>query len=438
MWLLAPTLVFGAGTLLVVLVASWFRDDEAWWLVGSWFAHLFAMAVQFWLLRAVYRSGDAYGYHGQAAGLARFVQSDLPNYLPEVFRLILQMEARLPSYVLGAGEPTGSMTGITALVELATGRNFYAVAMVISLGAALGKIALYAAFRQAMPQRQHFGMLIACCYMPSVVFWSSGIVKEAVVLTFLGPLVLATLQVLRSRLQWLPIAGFSLMMIGLVKPYILLAYVSGAAVWLYWHRAIQRDGRVHIRPIWALAGLAVAAVGVVGIGQMFPQFAADQLLEAVADEQALGARFQRGSSIQMRGGDGVVGQLALAPLALVNAWFRPTLLDAYNAQMFVNALETTVITVAGARALFVLRPAEFWRRISSRPILIFGLVYALSLGVGVGLTSTNFGTLSRYRMPLVPFLTAVVVSLQVAAAPAPAPPPPAARTARRRNAEMLS
>jgi hypothetical protein len=38
-------------------------------------------------------------------------------------------------------------------------------------------------------------------------------------------------------------------------------------------------------------------------------------------------------------------------------------------------------------------------------------LFVVGLGIGVGLTTTNLGTLSRYRMPLVPFFGLLLMAL---------------------------
>jgi hypothetical protein len=47
----------------------------------------------------------------------------------------------------------------------------------------------------------------------------------------------------------------------------------------------------------------------------------------------------------------------------------------------------------------------------ANPLLVFAFMFVLGLGVAVGLTSTNLGTLSRYRVPLVPFFASLLVVL---------------------------
>ena len=406
--------VFFVGTVLVVLRASRYRDAEGIWLIGSWVVHLVALYLQFWILRQIYGNGDALGYFRQAAILSDLMSTEWVSYLPELVNLLLQRTANLPLTILGAGSPSGSMAAVVAFLVLLVGRDATAVTMAVTLGATFGNIWLYDAFREAMPQLERRRLLWATCLIPSVVFWSSSLLKEAVVLTFLGPLILSTGRLFRRQFSAAFWVALCLSMIGLIKPYILLAYLLGAGAWLYWQVALARDGEVTIRPIWALLATSLAIGGVVALGRLFPAFAADQVMDSVLSEQAVGQRFvNEGSGFQLGGGQdsSLVGQLVLVPIALLNAWFRPSIFDARNAQMLVNALETTAFLLLFLDRLWRLGPRAMWRQVAREPILVFSLVFAVCLGVGVGLTTSNFGTLSRYRMPLVPFLAALVAAL---------------------------
>ena len=104
-------------------------------------------------------------------------------------------------------------------------------------------------------------------------------------------------------------------------------------------------------------------------------------------------------------------ELLLAPFALLTALFRPLIFEARNAVQLASALEATVLLVLFLRS---------WRRTSLRqlaayitasPTLLFCTVFTLALAVGTGLSTTNMGTLSRYRAPMMPFFFTLLLVL---------------------------
>jgi hypothetical protein len=106
------------------------------------------------------------------------------------------------------------------------------------------------------------------------------------------------------------------------------------------------------------------------------------------------------------------GQLVYAPLALFAALFRPVIFEARNLLMLANALETTFLTLLLARIVATRDLLRVRRQIMNDPFLVFCIVFVLALGVAVGLASTNLGTLSRYRAPILPFLALTLFALQ--------------------------
>jgi hypothetical protein len=128
-------------------------------------------------------------------------------------------------------------------------------------------------------------------------------------------------------------------------------------------------------------------------------------------------------------GDGsartIAGQMAFAPLALVSSLYRPFLFEASSLQVAINALETAVLLALTLRAFAVNGVAGTFGRIWQSPLLAHCLIFAAIFGTAVGLGTTNLGTLSRYRMPLVPFFAFALLSLAMRPPSASTPPQPA-------------
>ena len=186
-------------------------------------------------------------------------------------------------------------------------------------------------------------------------------------------------------------------------------------------------------------------VGVVGIavaGAIFPSYAIDQVGTAIANQQGSYMKMGGRSHVEIGVEDEVVrdtslgGQLKYAPLALVNALFRPFLFEAVNVNQFSGALENTAILVVLITLVFRLRLHVAVRQVVNMPILFAFAVFVLMFATAVGLSTQNLGTLSRYRTPMVPMYVTLLLVLRhrtraVARAPAVVrqrPLPPRVRT----------
>ena len=405
-----PTALAVLGcTVILTVVAAQYRNDETSWLMGSWLAHLVAVAAQFYVNFTIYR-GDALGYGRRGIMLGELVGWDRLEMLKVGLALLFQQEGPLPFAFQGAGAPTGSMSGVSLLLLVFTGSAVYAPVVLLALGSCLGKIAIYQAFRDTFPPHLHLRLLLATCYLPSVLFWSSGLLKEAVVVVVLGPFVLGLQRALDGRLQWLGVVALSAVIIALLKPHIVVALVVACAAMIYARRT--RTLSSGFSPFGVALGTFVAIGGMITVGRVFPELSSEEIMESIAQER---------SNYTGRGGSSITafdptrmgpfGQFAAAPLALFTAWFRPLLIEAHNPQATANALESTLFLVLAGRVVWRNPLGEMARRVVSEPLLMFSLAFAFTLGLGVGLTTPNLGSLSRYRMPLLPFLMAFLVVL---------------------------
>jgi hypothetical protein len=108
----------------------------------------------------------------------------------------------------------------------------------------------------------------------------------------------------------------------------------------------------------------------------------------------------------------LVGQIVYAPAALLTSLFRPAIFEVHNLLMLASAVETTVLMLLFGRILFTRNLGAVRRQIMEDPFLVFCVVFAVTFGIAVGLASTNLGTLSRYRSPILPFFAVLLLVLQ--------------------------
>jgi hypothetical protein len=411
----SPLLVIVIGGALAMGAVRSYTPRERGLILASFAAHVVAAVAQVLITREYYGGGDMMVYFVTGTLIADVVSYDPGRFLPEVWGLLVHNDIELPFYVMGAGGSTGTMSGISGLLQIVLGPSIYAVCMGLSVAAFFGQLALYRVFRELFPDSVWQRLVIATMLVPSVVFWSSAILKETIVMAAFGWVVLGLHRFVQGRrlvgLALILVAGF---WVAMVKAYVLFALALAAVVWWYWRRALESTGGqgVAIHPVYLTLG-AVAGVGmVVGLGELFPRFALENVTQEAASLQQLGAQVGGGSYYQV-GGDqpqrSVVGQLAFAPLALLTSLFRPFVFEVRNATMAMNALETAAFAGLLVKAV----TAHSWRgirhQLTRSPTLMFALVFVLTFGVAVGLTSTNLGTLSRYRIPMVPFFAALLL-----------------------------
>ena len=76
--------------------------------------------------------------------------------------------------------------------------------------------------------------------------------------------------------------------------------------------------------------------------------------------------------------------------------------------MLAQAIESLLFLVFTVFTFLKVGPIKVYRFISNDSFLLMCVVFAIFFGFAVGFSSYNFGALSRYKIPCVPFFVAAL------------------------------
>ncbi len=105
----------------------------------------------------------------------------------------------------------------------------------------------------------------------------------------------------------------------------------------------------------------------------------------------------------------IAGMLKKFPLAVNITLFRPYIWETRKPFQLLNAIEAMLFLWVTIKILFSIGPRKVWKTIGSDPTIQFCLIFTIIFAFAVGLSSGNFGTLSRYRIPCLPFFGIALV-----------------------------
>ncbi|HWJ25374.1 MAG TPA: hypothetical protein VNS32_02470, partial [Flavisolibacter sp.] len=118
-----------------------------------------------------------------------------------------------------------------------------------------------------------------------------------------------------------------------------------------------------------------------------------------------------GSGYDLGAMDGsIVGMLAKFPQGVVVTLFRPFLWEAKKVIVALSALESLAFLYLTLRLIFR-NGKNVLKWTSKDPNLFFFLTFSLIFAFAVGVSSYNFGALSRYKIPCMPFYAAYLFVL---------------------------
>lgn len=415
------------GVAATVVCARRVTLPERRFVWGSLWAHYAASVFQVLLVYYIVGDGDMSTYLREAERLARFMAADFGRVAPEILKITFQFDAELPYEPPGSSPRTRSMYGITTWLSFFLSDSRWAINLTFGVLTHLSKFALYLVFRDLLPERYRGRIAIATLLLPSSVLWSAALTKEGVAYVGVGWMIWGFWAVVEKKRT---ARGVLAILIGgipsaLVKPYILFPTLIGFLVWLYTRARPQQvsSASALLRIAQAVTVGAMSLLVVLLLGQAFPRFALDNLVDEAERLQDVGEGQTYGGSQYSLGAQnaGLAGQAAIAPLGLLTALYRPLIVEVNGPLPLLNSLESTALLLI---SLLIVRRRGWggaWRIIRGSPVLMFCLVFVVLFGTAVGVSSTNLGTLSRYRMPMLPMygvLLAVLLPVrQVVRAP---------------------
>lgn len=291
--------------------------------------------------------------------------------------------------------------------------TYFACAILTAMFTYGGLWRLYQTFITEFPELKK-QMAIACLFIPSCVFWGSGIMKDSITLSAVGWFTYAFYftfikkQFSFYNILYLVISSFIILAI---KPYIFFALLPGAILWLS-NNQLKKINHKFIRalvaPIFISAGLLGGYFALDKMGDSLGQYQLDNVLEkASVTQKDMKAEYYGGKTFDIGEFDGSIeGVVSKAPVAIFAGIFRPGIWDVRNPVMAVSALENTYLLVLTLFLLLKLKFFGFFKMIRQNPLLLFCMLFSLFFAFSVGLSVANFGSLVRLRIPELPFFVA--------------------------------
>lgn len=382
---------------------------ERKYLWASLLAHQASAVAMVLVTNYYYGGGDMTNYFFIGKFIAARLRADFFDLAPALVNVILQREEMLPFPGTMIGSNTGSMQALSGFFAYFFQDSLYAVCMAIAGASFVAKVVLLDVCKRELPEVPPTKLYFACLLLPSTVFWSSGLLKEPIAVIGMSAMISGA-HLLASRAQYwrgslrLIVGTF---LAGLFKGYVVPVFGVAAGMWLLARTVQRRYGQAIIRTRFVLAAIALLTMTLVVTGWALPQFAPEIFADEARNAQETGAKVDGGSNYSL--GEGSVG--AQLPLAFATVLFRPVIFEANTLLIALNAVEMMWFMVTFGIVLWRRPVVTTLRLIMSTPALAFSLGFLLTLAVGVGLTTTNLGTLSRYRMPLMPFYAVLLVVL---------------------------
>ncbi len=309
------------------------------------------------------------------------------------------------------------LSKIVGLFNLITGCNFLASSIVYTLITAIGIWQLYKTFCELYPPIYKY-LAIGILFYPSLGIWGSGILKDPLTFAAVGFLFRGAFNIINFRkiIPSIIVISFSIGVCFILKPYILCTLIPVLLLWIqggFIGKTKKTLVKVLVTPILLFAFISGGYLVITEISSGAGKYSLENV-QSVAEgfhswhTYLAETRDQSGYSL----GDvefTPIGVLRKTPEAFFVTYFRPFIIgDVRNAATLFEALQALALLVL---SIFVFIKVGIFKSfkliLGNRDIRAF-MLFAVIFGVTVGLTSYNFGALSRYKIPGVPFYIASI------------------------------
>ncbi len=325
-------------------------------------------------------------------------------------------------YYFSVGDAdTYNVIRVSGFLSIFTLNTYSGIAVLFAVSSFTGVWKTYLVFYRLFPAL-HKPLAYAVFFIPSVFFWGSGLMKDSLSLGALGWVFYSFYFGFIRREKFTQNALIFLVSaycLYNIKSYILLAFVGGALIWLFLqYRARIKNAalRFIMLPIMLVVGSLTSYVALIQLTQDNARYN----LENIANTARVSAEWlqyvsnkEQGSVYDLGITDWTLtGMLSKAPQAVWLALFQPHPWQARNAIMMLSALEATFFLWLTLRLLFSANPFRIFNVMLAHPILLLCLLFSLVLGFMVAVTSNNYGSMVRYRIPYQPFYLAMLYILR--------------------------
>ncbi len=373
-----------------------------------------ALALGF-VYQFYYHGGDTFNYHTFGS---RVVWTALMETPADGLKLIFDPDApadptlyKYTSRILFFHDPASyAIIRIISFLDFFTCSTYSGTAVLFAIISFAGMWLMFLTFYQPYPHL-HRWIAVGSFFIPSVFFWGSGILKDTIVLACLGAITFAIKRIFIDKK--VSAGSILLLVVGLlityqIKKYVLLCFLPAAFFWIFagiLARIRSTMLQLMLLPfIILIAGLS-GFYAVQKIGQDDPKYALDKLAKTsrvTAYDIGFYTGKDAGSGYSLGElDDSFTGMIRLAPQAINVSLFRPYLWEVKNPLMLLSALESLVMLGITLYLLIKLRLNFFisW----NNPDVLFCMLFSITFAFAVGVSTFNFGTLARYKIPLLPF-----------------------------------
>lgn len=335
-----------------------------------------------------YGIGDTISFHRQALDIA---DQPFNEYLATLFETSSYRNSLQPRVLF--------FTKLISIFLLISGGSYWITSLYLSLISFFASCYVVNVLSKIYPQFKWI-YITSFLFIPTIVFWSSGVIKESITYSALIFLVVAFIKINKTNklglIEWL-LSIIGLYIMWRVKHYLLITFLLFIS--FTWLIQLLKSSSNYTK--WMTIPLLFVAL--IATQWVHPYLKIDRLPQTIYENnQAIISKTdvedQLTIDIKTPTWSSVINEI---PEAVRTGLFRPSLIDPTPIWGWIHRIENTVLILLMILSLLLLSKSK---NDIDLAYVVAGLVSICLLATLLALTTPNFGTLVRYKTAFMPFL----------------------------------
>lgn len=353
-----------------------------------------------------YKGGDTFYYYIAAEGWVNHIIEDPILNIENLFAGKNRFISFEHNYIFNSNDIFAMVLNVIPFVLLGL-KSYLITSILFALVSFIGLWQAYSTLCKLYPGAAKY-LLIGFFFIPSALLWSSGILKDTISQGAIGWLIYAVSNIFifnrKKYISILILLAGTLILFHL-KPYILYILIPSFFIWIQSNlKAIIKSAivRIIIMPLLLVTFLSIGVYLTTVVSESAGKYSLGRLnktLEGFHSWHTYLAETQDQSGYSLGQIEFTpLGFLKATPAALNVAFYRPYLWEVRNMPTLLGAIEGVSMMLLTIYLLLKLR-LKIFTHIFKNKEAFFMMTFALVFGAIVGLSSYNFGALSRYKIP---------------------------------------
>ena len=297
--------------------------------------------------------------------------------------------------------------------------RFNAIAMLFSNGGSLmvhtvfmsflsfiGLTSIFKIFIRFLTDKK-FLLFTGVFFLPSVLLWTSGVIKEGILIFAFGQMLYHLIKILEKGFKNLSVFWllFSVFILLISKFYVLVAALPGiiAIIWIY---------KTNFRRIYLKFAITYIIFLLLGFNseKIVPKYNSIEIITTKQHDfynfvdtiKNVGSRYQiprlEATALSL---------IKNSPVALYNAFVQPEPKRINSLMMIPAAFENYLLILLLLLSIIF----SSYKKIQNKTLFLFSALFVFNLYIIIGLTTPVIGALVRYKVPALPFLFIVILFL---------------------------